>query len=125
MSRSVDIGRCGICNKRFNGDDRKPKFLTCYHTYCYSCLVSIQEERKKTDGGGVEFSCPSCHKVTRVGKKGVRLLHDNVYILVQTDKRKSSRMKFTYLMMVMVMAVAMMMMILAHPKQLMQQTTGQ
>lgn len=36
----------------------------------------------------MEFSCPSCHKVTRVGKKGVRLLHDNVYILVQTDKRK-------------------------------------
>jgi len=56
------------------------RFCDLVNAYCF--------QRKKTDGGGVEFSCPSCHKVTRVGKKGVRLLHDNVYILVQTDKRK-------------------------------------
>jgi len=79
-SISVDILVCGICKKRFNEDDRKPKFLQCYHTYCYKCLTDIQEERKKTDGGGMEFTCPSCHKVTRVGKKGVHLLHDNLYI---------------------------------------------
>ena len=43
-SSSVDIDTCGICKKRFNKDDRKPKFLTCYHTYCYTCLTSIKEE---------------------------------------------------------------------------------
>jgi hypothetical protein len=29
----------------------------------------------------VEFLCPSCQKFTRVGKKGVSVLQDNVYVL--------------------------------------------
>jgi hypothetical protein len=29
----------------------------------------------------VEFSCPSCKKLTRVGKKGVSVLQDNFYVL--------------------------------------------
>jgi hypothetical protein len=28
----------------------------------------------------VEFPCPSCQKLTRVGKKGVSVLKDNFYI---------------------------------------------
>jgi Zinc finger, C3HC4 type (RING finger). len=43
-SSSVDIETCGICKKHFNQDDRKPKFLHCYHTYCVKCLTNIQEE---------------------------------------------------------------------------------
>lgn len=88
-SDSVDIVRCGICKKLFNQDDRKPKFLQCYHTYCYKCLTNIQEKnkKKKTNGGGVEFPCPSCHKVTRVGKKGVSLLPDNFYVPLNTTRK--------------------------------------
>jgi hypothetical protein len=29
----------------------------------------------------VEFPCPSCQKLTRVGKKGVSVLQDNFYVL--------------------------------------------
>lgn len=29
----------------------------------------------------MEFSCPSCQKLTRVGKKGVSALQDNFYVL--------------------------------------------
>ena len=39
----------------------------------------------------MEFTCPSCQKVTRVGKKGVRLLHDNVYVNVQNANRKAQQ----------------------------------
>jgi hypothetical protein len=41
---SVDLVRCGICMERFNQDDRKPKFLQCYHTYCSNCLTKFQEK---------------------------------------------------------------------------------
>ena len=39
----------------------------------------------------MEFLCPDCHKVTRVGKKGVRVLHDNVYIRVPSATRKAQQ----------------------------------
>lgn len=29
----------------------------------------------------MEFLCPSCQKLTRVGKKGVSVLQDNFYVL--------------------------------------------
>ncbi|XP_021940339.1 tripartite motif-containing protein 72-like isoform X2 [Zootermopsis nevadensis] len=77
--RSVDLIECGICMERFNQDDCKPKFLQCYHTYCSNCLTKIQ--KNNTVGGGVEFLCPSCQKLTRVGKKGVSALQDNFYVL--------------------------------------------
>jgi hypothetical protein len=41
---SLDLLRCGICMEPFNQDDRKPKFLQCYHTYCCKCLIQIQEK---------------------------------------------------------------------------------
>ncbi|GFG30550.1 hypothetical protein Cfor_10834 [Coptotermes formosanus] len=43
-SDSDSIVRCGICKKLFNQDDRKPKFLQCYHTYCAQCLTNMQEK---------------------------------------------------------------------------------
>ena len=35
----------------------------------------------------MEFPCPSCHKVTRVGKKGVSLLPDNFYVPLNTTRK--------------------------------------
>lgn len=78
---SLDLLRCGICMELFNLDDRKPKFLHCYHTYCCKCLTEIQEKKKNINDRGVEFPCPSCQKLTRVGKKGVSVLQDNFYVL--------------------------------------------
>ncbi|XP_069671468.1 uncharacterized protein [Periplaneta americana] len=78
---SADLVRCGVCLERFNEDERKPKFLQCYHTFCVHCLRRLQQKRKPEDGGGLEFLCPSCRKVTRVGKKGVAALQDNFYLL--------------------------------------------
>ena len=39
----------------------------------------------------MEFTCPSCYKVTRVGKKGVRLLQDNIYIRIESANRKAQQ----------------------------------
>jgi hypothetical protein len=54
---------------------------------CCDLVKVYCDQKKKTDGGGVEFQCPSCQKVTRVGKKGVSLLHDNVYIPVAATRK--------------------------------------
>ena len=58
---------------------------------CCDLVNACCDQKKKTDGGGVEFTCPSCNKVTRVGKKGVRLLYDNVYIRVQSVNKKAQQ----------------------------------
>jgi hypothetical protein len=57
---------------------------SCLLLRCCDLVNAFCDQKKKTEGGGVEFPCPSCQKVTRVGKKGVRLLHDNVYIRFQS-----------------------------------------
>jgi hypothetical protein len=58
--------------------------------YC-DLVNACFDQKKKTDGGGVEFQCPTCHKVTRVGKKGVHVLHDNIYIPIQSANRKAQQ----------------------------------
>jgi hypothetical protein len=58
---------------------------------CCDLVNAYCDQKKKEDGGGVEFTCPKCHKVTRVGKKGVRLLRDNEYILIQSANRKAQQ----------------------------------
>lgn len=35
----------------------------------------------------MEFPCPSCNKVTRVGKKGVSVLPDNLYIPLNGSRK--------------------------------------
>ncbi|KAJ9579566.1 hypothetical protein L9F63_004751 [Diploptera punctata] len=78
---STDLLRCSICKDMFDQTEHKPKFLHCHHSYCVQCLTDIQCKKKTTDGGGVEYICPSCQKITRVGKKGIDALQDNFYIL--------------------------------------------
>lgn len=33
-----DFVTCGICVNEYNEETRKPKFLSCSHTVCLSCL---------------------------------------------------------------------------------------
>ncbi|PSN47603.1 hypothetical protein C0J52_04585 [Blattella germanica] len=78
---NVDLLHCSVCKELFDHGQHKPKFLQCHHSYCMKCLISIQCKKDAKDGGGIEFACPGCHKVTRVGKKGVDSLQDNFYFL--------------------------------------------
>jgi hypothetical protein len=39
----------------------------------------------------VEFSCPGCQKLTRVGKKGVSALQDNFYVLPLSTSVKAQK----------------------------------
>ncbi len=38
-----DLNTCAVCFEQYNFVDRLPKFLSCLHTFCISCLgVNIQ-----------------------------------------------------------------------------------
>jgi hypothetical protein len=54
---------------------------------CWDLVKAYCDQKKKIEGGGVEFQCPRCYKVTRVGKKGVSLLHDNIYICFHATRK--------------------------------------
>lgn len=54
-SMSEDFSICSLCRQTF----RKPKVLSCLHTFCYECLnehISKDLESLKHN----QFSCPSC-----------------------------------------------------------------
>ncbi|CAF2163032.1 unnamed protein product [Rotaria magnacalcarata] len=48
-----EIMTCGICLKKFNGDSRCPRILTCGHSFCHSCLEKLIEQN------------PRCHTCDR------------------------------------------------------------
>jgi hypothetical protein len=54
---------------------------------CCDLIKVYFDQKKKKEVGGVEFQCPTCQKMTRVGKKGVSLLHDNVYIRLPATRK--------------------------------------
>ncbi|XP_045134644.1 uncharacterized protein LOC123518097 isoform X2 [Portunus trituberculatus] len=61
---------CGGCSRRYDDASHRPKFLSCFHTACLSCL------RKDFSGGKVK--CPSCTCVTEV--KSADSLPDNTQL---------------------------------------------
>jgi hypothetical protein len=54
---------------------------------CCDLVKAYCDQKKETEGGGVEFQCPRCYKVTSVGKTGVSLLPDKVYIRLPATRK--------------------------------------
>ncbi|XP_050733777.1 uncharacterized protein LOC127007146 isoform X2 [Eriocheir sinensis] len=61
---------CVGCGRRYDDGSHRPKFLSCFHTACLSCL------RKGFNGGKVQ--CPTCSCVTEV--KAPDSLPDNTQL---------------------------------------------
>lgn len=54
---------CGVCTEIYNEDDRVPRILPCFHTFCSACLKIICSKRNN-----IECSlCKASHKVNRKG----------------------------------------------------------
>ena len=43
---SNDLSHCCVCFEEFDNGERKPKFLTCYHTLCLMCAKVKQGNHK-------------------------------------------------------------------------------
>ncbi|KAI6661571.1 E3 ubiquitin-protein ligase TRIM71-like [Oopsacas minuta] len=56
--------KCTMCNSNY----KQPKFLTCLHTFCGSCIKPDSKH---------EYTCPLCKSVTGIPKEGIDKLPTN------------------------------------------------
>ena len=49
---SEDLTTCCVCFEVYNEGDRKPKFISCHHTYCLGCI--------KVSNKGLSYLCLFC-----------------------------------------------------------------
>lgn len=74
---------CPLCSIQF----RRPKILSCLHTFCLRCIEESHDEetsqRKYYDPR--EVTCPLCRKKTQLSVGGVRNLPDNHLVMSLSD----------------------------------------
>lgn len=71
---------CTICYEIF----KRPKVLSCGHSFCFGCL-----EQMIRVGRG-EFPCPVCRVIHTVGKAGANDLRDNYALLSIVDSLRGT-----------------------------------
>jgi len=59
---------CPFCHELY----KKPKYLSCYHSYCEECLEKLQE--------GSRITCQECRKISVVPSGGVKDFPSNFFI---------------------------------------------
>ncbi|XP_046459754.1 tripartite motif-containing protein 59-like isoform X3 [Daphnia pulex] len=57
-----DLNTCAVCFEQYNFVDRLPKFLSCLHTFCISCLGKML-----LDSSSMTIICPACRTLTSPG----------------------------------------------------------
>ena len=61
-----DILKCNVCLGDFNDNSQRPLLLpACGHTFCASCLESLQKQSR--------VGCPECRKVSQGNIKLIRM----------------------------------------------------
>ena len=69
-SLTADLFDCAVCMEDMS--DRKPKILTCGHSFCGRCLENIAKENR--------ILCPTCRMETILPEHGVSGLPINLFI---------------------------------------------
>ena len=55
---SAEVPECSLCSEHYDQENRFPRFLSCGHTFCSTCLGKVLENNS--------ISCPDCRKTTSV-----------------------------------------------------------
>lgn len=74
VNKIKDHLTCPVCMKLFV----KPKYLSCYHSFCKECLEMMQPHSK--------IKCPVCRRETTVPAGGVKELDNNFFISYLVDE---------------------------------------
>ena len=72
-----DLLVCGICEELYDDDTHKPKFLSCFHTFCAHCLDKLSNKKQSNPAS---IQCPNCRSNTQLPASGVYGLQTNFYI---------------------------------------------
>ncbi|KAL3868690.1 hypothetical protein ACJMK2_041467 [Sinanodonta woodiana] len=71
---------CGICC----GSYKKPKILSCFHSFCEACIDSLIIAKTKPD---LKFQCPLCSMDIDIPEGKARSLQNNVYVKTVEEKK--------------------------------------
>ncbi|XP_078617587.1 E3 ubiquitin-protein ligase TRIM56-like [Branchiostoma floridae x Branchiostoma japonicum] len=77
---SDDFLECKVCLEPY----RRPKVLSCLHTFCQECL----EQLHKRQGDSQHLECPTCRTKTELPGSGVTALKDNFFVQSLADAVK-------------------------------------
>ncbi|XP_035685737.1 E3 ubiquitin-protein ligase TRIM56-like [Branchiostoma floridae] len=77
---SDDFLECQVCLESY----RRPKVLSCLHTFCQECL----EQLHKRQGDAQHLECPTCRTKTELPGSGVGTLKDNFFVESLADAVK-------------------------------------
>ncbi|XP_035685738.1 E3 ubiquitin-protein ligase TRIM56-like [Branchiostoma floridae] len=77
---SDDFLECKVCLEPY----RRPKVLSCLHTFCQECL----EQLHKRQGDAQHLECPTCRTKTELPGAGVTALKDNFFVESLADAVK-------------------------------------
>lgn len=79
---TTEVDPCNSCLLGYNNKDRIPKILSCYHTYCKSCLEQFMFQDNV-------ITCLSCGKTTPA--ESVASLPENPYLRPESDTNSRGR----------------------------------
>lgn len=71
---SHDLLMCDICLESYDDKDHEPKFLSCHHSFCYTCLNQLPRSAPSS------IECPTCRHATQIGEVGIGTLQTNFYL---------------------------------------------
>ncbi|CAH1242928.1 TRIM2 [Branchiostoma lanceolatum] len=80
---SDDFLECQICLQSY----RRPKVLSCLHTFCQECLELLIKRQEKQH----ELECPTCRTKTELPGSGVAALKDNFFVESLKDTVKLNK----------------------------------
>lgn len=82
--QSEDLSTCCVCLEFYDVENRKPKFLTCHHTLCLNCIITMLASRNR-------LVCPKCKMICTVPTTGPERLFTNMYALTIIELWKNNR----------------------------------
>ncbi|KAA0723060.1 hypothetical protein E1301_Tti005178 [Triplophysa tibetana] len=63
------LAECGICYRTYNAGSRCPRLLSCKHTFCERCLVTLARSAESNEPGTL---CPLCRQFTSLSEATIR-----------------------------------------------------
>ena len=68
IKKVTSLLTCAVCYEMY----KKPKYLSCHHSYCEECIAKLSKESK--------VICPECRETSATPPGGVKDLPNNFFI---------------------------------------------